>query len=139
MAIIRVNHKASYTVISNELINDSRLDYKDVGLLVYLLSKPDSWEVSTAHLQTIKKSGRDAIHASLNAIIKAGYATRKTNPRGGWDYEIFEQSIAGNPNTGNPNTGNPNTEKRPQVNTDNKQILINQNLLKPAYHHEVLI
>jgi len=128
MATIRVNHKSSFTVISNALINDSRLDYKDVGLLVYLLSKPDNWEVSTAHLQTIKKSGRDAIHASLNAIIKAGYATRKTNPRGGWDYEIFEQSNTENPNTENPNTENPNTEnpnteKRPQVNTDNKQIL----------------
>jgi hypothetical protein len=110
VAIIRVNHTANFTVISNDLINDSRLDYRDVGLLVYLLSKPDSWEVSVAHLQKIKKSSRDAVYASLKSIIAAGYATKKPNPHGGYDYQVFECPLTDIPLTDIPLTDIPLTD-----------------------------
>ena len=126
MAIIRTKHTEQFTVIGNDLINDPRLDYRDLGILIYLLSKPDNWEVSTEHLRSIKKSGRDAVWTSLKAIVDAGYATRKPNPKGGWIYEIYDKSIIPNtekPNTEKPNTEKPNTEKPTLINTDNKQIL----------------
>jgi len=93
MAIIRIQNVSNFTVVSNDLINDPLLDWRDVGLLTFLLSKPDNWEVSTAHLQVQKKSGREAIHNSLRAIIEAGYATRKVSGKGGWLYEISNSPI----------------------------------------------
>ena len=33
----------NYTVVHNELIEDSQLTWKARGILVYLLSKPDHW------------------------------------------------------------------------------------------------
>ena len=141
MAIIRINNNANFTIVSNDLINDPLLDWRDVGLLTYLLSKPDTWEVSTAHLQQQKKSGREAIHNSLRSIIHAGYAKRKVSGNGGWIYEVCNAPIylqsnpntenpnTENPNTENPNTEKPNTEKPPQVNTDIQQILKEQQIL----------
>ena len=126
MAIIRTKRAGNFTVINNELIYDPILDWRDVGLLIYLLSKPDEWEVSVAHLQKIKKSGRDAIHASIKAIIEAGYATRKPCKTGGWDYLVSDAPIYKLdtvPHTEKADTENPHTENPPQVNTDTKQIL----------------
>ena len=123
MIIRREKRTKNFTVIDNDIINDSRLDWRDLGLLIYLLSKPDDWEVCTAHLIKVRKSGRDAVHNSLKNLCEKGYASRKPNPHGGWVWTITE-----NPNTENPNTENPNTENPHLVNTD---IQLNtENLIK---------
>lgn len=138
MAIIRTKRPENFTVINNSLINDPSLDWRDLGLLTYLLSKPDNWEVSVAHLQKIKKSSRDAIYASMKALTVAGYATGRPNPKGGFVYEIYDTPInmpltenpfTENPLTENPLTEIPLTENPPQVNTDIQQILKEQQRL----------
>ena len=143
MAIIRTKRPENFTVINNDLINDPLLDWRDLGLLTYLLSKPDNWEVSVAHLQKIRKSSRDAIYASMKALTAAGYATGKPNPKGGFNYEIrdtplimtltdfplTEKPLTEIPLTDNPLTENPLTEKPTQVNTDIQQILKEKQIL----------
>ncbi len=132
MAIIRIHNPKNFTVINNDLINDPLLDWRDLGLLTYLLSKPDNWEVSVAHLQKIRKSSRDAIYASIKAITSAGYMTGKANPKGGFNYEVFdkpqstpltEYPLTDIPLTDIPLTDIPLTDIPTQVNTDTKQIL----------------
>ena len=128
MIIRREKRTKNFTVIDNDIINDSRLDWRDLGLLIYLLSKPDDWEVCTAHLIKVRKSGRDAVHNSLKNLCEKGYASRKPNPHGGWVWTITENPNTENPNTENPNTENPNTENPHLVNTD---IQLNtENLIK---------
>jgi hypothetical protein len=97
MIIRREKRTKNFTVIDNDIINDPRLDWRDLGLLVYLLSKPDKWEICTAHLIKVRKSGRDAIYTSLKVLCDCGYASKKPNPAGGWNWTISE---------------NPNTEKK---------------------------
>jgi hypothetical protein len=95
-------------------INDSSLDWKDLGLLVYLLSKPDGWQVNVEYLATIRKSGVKAIYSGMRAIGNAGYAVKKPNPKkGGWDWLVFDtpQSM---PNAENRNAENRQTEQNPQ-------------------------
>lgn len=94
MAIVRrAKRDKNHTVVSNEILEDKNLNWDDLGVLVFLLSKPDDWSVNTKYLQLLRKSGRDAIRNSLNAIIEAGYMTKRPVPKHGWIYEISEVPI----------------------------------------------
>ena len=106
--IVRTKRSSHYTVINNTVINDENLDWKELGLLVYLLSKPDAWQVSASHLAKNRKTKRDGVYSILKRLCLLGYASRKPNPKGGWDWLIYE----------NPNTENPNTDKTTQVITE---------------------
>jgi hypothetical protein len=133
--IKRLKREKNFTVVGNEILEDKNLEWNDLGILVFLLSKPDDWSVSTKHLQTLRKSGRDSIRASLNRIIDAGYMTRKPDLNKGWAYEISEIPIYkredGKPVHGKPVHGKPvhiirtdlKQELNTTVNTDNQQIV----------------
>ncbi len=80
----------NWTVIRNEVINDDRLSFKATGVLVYILSKPDHWQTSTAHLATVKKEGLDAIRTAMTELERAGYVKRRRyqDTLGRWKYDI---------------------------------------------------
>ncbi|MGB4498918.1 MAG: hypothetical protein WBI40_09470 [Methylococcaceae bacterium] len=120
MAIIRTKRPTSFTVINNDLINDTRLDWRDLGLLTYLLSKPDNWEVSVAHLQKERKTGRYAIYESLKNLTAAGYVKGRAK-QGGFEYEVFDVPtihLAENHDAENHDAENHRRENPPQVNTE---------------------
>lgn len=69
--------KRNYTVLDNGTINDTSLDYRALGLLTYLLSKPENWKVNAIALsQSEGREGRDAVRKSLGKLEKAGYLVR---------------------------------------------------------------
>ena len=74
--IIRSKRTGKFTVINNELINNPDLDWKDIGLMAYLLSRPEKWEVSVAYLSKQKKFGIDDVLSIVNNLIAAGYITQ---------------------------------------------------------------
>ena len=76
MPTIRVEKTEQYSVISNSLLCDSRLSWAARGLAAYLLSKPDNWQISTAHLIEQSPAGRDATQTIINDLKKHGYLTR---------------------------------------------------------------
>ena len=76
----------NYTVVHNELIEDTRLTWKARGILVYLLSKPDHWRTTSAHLAGQSPEGLHSVRAALQKLERAGYIRRikKQNSRGQW-------------------------------------------------------
>ena len=124
--------KQNFTVLSNELIEDSRLSWDAMGVLIYLLSKPDYWEVSVTQLvkerRGAKKAlGRDAIYRILNELIELGYVQRSAEKDragrfAGYSYEVQEVPITANPSTDEPSTANTTL-----VNTVSKQGLSQSN------------
>jgi len=121
--IHRSGRPATFTIIDNSILNDARLDWKEMAILIYLLSKPDHWEISPSHLSSIRKLSRDGVYSALKKLCDIGYAARKPNPKGGWDWHIYDYPNTENPNTENPNTENPNRDFKTQVNTEYKQEL----------------
>lgn len=131
--IVRSARTANFTVINNAIIDDSELDWRDLGLLVFLLSKPDNWEVSVDYLCKQKKLGRDGIYASLNVLTKAGYVSQERLASGRVKWTIYDDkkphrenpdmavdSLIGKiPNRENPYRDNPDV----LIKTDLKQIL----------------
>jgi hypothetical protein len=141
MAIIRAPRPQSgYYVLQNHITNDNRLTWAARGILIFLLAKPDHWEVSTQALiaetaGTRNPLGRDGVRAALSELIEAGYMTR--TPRriaggvwSGYDYRVCETPETAKPGPDDPpEPAKPATAKpgpanpAPLVSTDSKEVL----------------
>ena len=124
MGVIRVEHNANYTTMSNYHLRDSRLSLRAMGLMSKMLSLPDDWDYTVAGLASICKEGRDAVRKALMELEGAGYLVREQG-RGGSgtfasnDYTLFEESrspLTENPSTVKPSTDFPTTENPTQLN-----------------------
>jgi len=113
--IIRSIRTQKYTVIPNLIIEDKNLDWKELGLLVFLLSKPDEWEVSVHHLARQRKAGRDAVLNMLKALRDAGYVEMKRKAEGGVDYIIYDTpQNRKKPQWENPEVATESTDPKPE-------------------------
>ena len=91
MSIIRSRRPDSnFTIIENGIIYNENLDWRELGLLVFLLSKPDNWTVSMAHLAKQKESGLSSIKASIKKLRVAGYVTSQRQSDGTFDWFVFD-------------------------------------------------
>ena len=137
MAIIRAKRDKNFTVIDNCVFADRQLSFAAIGLLCYLLSKPDNWAVSAQHLTTVtedtaKESGINAVHGLLSELREKGFVVMKKQKTGKTDYFVFDVPQTKKPNQEKPNQEKPNQEK-PDVliNTESKQELNNNNTPLP--------
>lgn len=76
-------------------INDTRLSWKARGLLLYLLSKPNGWEVSVSQLVDQAPDGLTAVRSGIKELIEAGYMVQTIQRQNGrivaWDYDVYER------------------------------------------------
>lgn len=77
MSIIRRKVNRNFTIVPNEPVNDERLSFDALGLLTYLLSRPDDWTVKPDQLRARGGNGRDKIRTVVNCLIEAGYIVRR--------------------------------------------------------------
>lgn len=105
MAIFRAPRpQGNFYILDKRISEDRALSWGARGLLVFLLGKPDNWNVSIANLidQTADcrlNSGRDAVRAFLREISEAGYMTKKPchgsdGKFSGYDYLVSEVKIS---------------------------------------------
>ena len=109
--IVRTRRSSSYTVINNKIINDKNLDWKELGLLIYLLSKPDEWEVSVTHLAKQRKTQTNGIYSILKTLRDIGYIRLEKRHTGKTDWVVYEKPNHEKPNEDNPDKEKPNEEK----------------------------
>lgn len=113
------DHDHPYQPIPNTVLDDADLSFKAKGILCYLLSRSDEWEVYQAQLEDLGPDGEHAIRSGLNELIEAGYIERNRR-RGdlgefqGYEYVIYEDPVAttsGFSGTGKSSTGKSSTGK----------------------------
>ena len=134
MAIIRAKREHNYTVINNKVFQRNQLSWQAMGMLSYLLSKPDDWSVVVNELisvtkDTAKPTGNNGVYNILKELKEKGFVQVRKNGDGTTDYIIFDTPNQANPNQANPNQANPNQANPNQaettlVNTDIQQVLI---------------
>lgn len=116
MSIIRSARKErDFAILSNKLLQDSRLTMGALGVLVRLLSRPDNWETNSETLAREFNCGRDAVRTNLKKLQEVGYIKlfKSQDNLGRWSsvWMVFEDCDdspeTGNPNSGLPETGNP--------------------------------
>lgn len=79
VSIIRVERqeRRSFTIIENQAITDDNLSWEALGLLVWLLSKPDGWTVKRDGVVGTRRCGKDKVDRMLDELEQAGYLTRE--------------------------------------------------------------
>ena len=74
--IRKVRKEKEFAQISNELINNRELSYKALGILTYILSKPDDWQVYMSDLVREGVEGEKSVRNGLNELIEKNYVQR---------------------------------------------------------------
>ena len=138
MSIIRAKRTQNFTIINNKVYERHVLSWQAMGMLGYLLSKPDDWRVVVPELvnvtkDTKKQTGREGVYNILKELEEKGYLTRKKNKDGTVDSFIFDEPKtvgleSARPNESRPNEARPN-EAQPDVliRTERQQELNNKN------------
>jgi predicted transcriptional regulator len=100
MAIVRVTHDKEnpFVVLSKSTVKDNSLSWDMLGLLVYLLAKPDNWQVRVDHLAAERGQHPATIYRLLRKLRDAGFVRRtdivRRKPDGRFDqaclYDVFE-------------------------------------------------
>lgn len=104
--IVKVYKKANFVAIDNKILNDTELSWKAKGLLCYLLSKPNDWQVRLSDLRKKSTDGRDSVRSAMGELIDIGYAhvnslRDKEGMYVGVEYVITEQKTTnGKPDVG---------------------------------------
>lgn len=97
MIIRKAEHKRDYTCVSNEILQRKDMSMRAKGLLVYLLSLPENWEIHKTELQKHFTDGRDAVFRAFEELEKKGYIqVKKYRDQEGKfrvDYTVYEEPI----------------------------------------------
>lgn len=94
--IVRTPHSKDrpYFSMARSTAQDISLSYEALGLLTYLLSKPDSWEINIKDVA--KRSTKYKAYKVLRELRKAGYVRLEKEQGAGrfsqWVYQVFETS-----------------------------------------------
>lgn len=131
MQRFRVNKNRNYTTIYNGFLQDKTISLKAKGLLAFILSLPEDWDLSVAGLVMCTLEGKEAVGTAIRELVEKGYINRvRVHVNGkfkGYNYEVFEEpryfqkpdfQNSENQKTGNQKTGNPQ-----QINTKGNNIL----------------
>ena len=140
MAIVRTKREHNYTIVSNKVYDKNQLSWQAMGLLGYLLTKPDNWQVVVSELvnatkNTKKPTGREGVYNIINELKEKGFISVVKNSDGSTDYTVYDEPIQQlnheNPNQAEPNQGKPNQAEPTLINTDIQQVLNNTNTPLP--------
>ena len=135
MAIVRIKREHNYTIVSNKVYDKNQLSWQAMGLLGYLLTKPDNWQVVVSELvnatkNTKKPTGREGVYNIINELKEKGFISVVKNSDGSTDYTVYDEPIQ-QLNHENPNQGKPNQAEPTLINTDIQQVLNNTNTPLP--------
>ena len=134
MSIIRAPRpEGNFYLLSKNISEDGRLSWAARGLLVFLLGKPDHWEISVAHLRgetatSAKPTGRDGVYGLLQELINAGYVQRHQGRQdngllGEINYLVSESPLPAQPLPASPDTAQPYPANPTLVSIEGKQGL----------------
>lgn len=120
--------QGNFYLLDKGISEDARLSWAARGLLIFLLGKPDHWQVSPSALVnettgSPKPTGRDGVYSLLAELRDSGYLTRvqaraTDGSMGQVSYLVSESPLTAKPDTAQPYPANPT-----QVSIEEKQGL----------------
>ena len=122
MPVFRVDKSRDFTVVANCVFKDRSLSAKAKGILVEMLSLPESWDYTLKGLTSLFSDGIDSIRQGINELEKHGYIVRerKRDSRGrlgGMEYVIYEtphKPVENSIDSAYPKSQDPTTENPTQ-------------------------
>lgn len=117
MATFRVyKESGNFVTVHKNFIHDNKISWKAKGILLYLLSRPDDWQVYETELVKHTSDGLSSLKSGIKELEEVGYIqrARKRDEKGRlkeYEYSVFEHpthiriSNVGKSNVGNSNIG----------------------------------
>jgi len=88
------NKENPYVMIDRRPVDNNKLSFKSKGILTYLMSRPDGWEVSVADLIKHSTDGEASVRSGLKELRDAGHMryikSRNQGRITGWIIEVYE-------------------------------------------------
>lgn len=95
MIVRKAEHKRDYTCVSNEILQRKDMSMQAKGLLVYLLSLPEDWELHKSEVWKHFSNGRDAVYRAFEELERKGYIQgkkyRDEKGRIQYQYTVYEE------------------------------------------------
>ncbi|MGO1314745.1 replication protein [Staphylococcus equorum] len=145
MATFRVyKESGNFVMVHKDFIHDSNLSWKAKGILLYLLSRPDDWQIYETELEKHSSDGLSGIKSGIKELEEIGYIqrNRKRDENGrlnGYEYLVYEQpnhirfsnvgkTVNGKTNNGKTVNGESHTTNNNRTNNNRtNNDLINNN------------
>ena len=113
---------SNYTVISNTTLRDPAIKPESLGVLSYLLSHREDWQVTNKALSTHFGISTGRVSKITQDLASHGYLRRdNTSNSDGkivrWDWIVFDEPHPENPDLENPDLENPDLENAIQRST----------------------
>lgn len=70
------------------MIYRKQISYKAIGILAYMLSKPDNWVFYNEEIEKHASDGRHFVKAGIDELIARGYLNKKEGHKTG--YDVYE-------------------------------------------------
>lgn len=150
MKIIRPFENGNFTQVSNSIVNDTRLDLKEKGLMLHILSKPDGWFLNVDEIAKNNRDGKRAIYSGIKKLKELGYIELKADHDEKGKFKRWEYIIKPLPSTQTENDGpyplihnaqmhNAHVQSRHYNNTNSNNTNINNNddNNTKKNHHEI--
>lgn len=87
----------NYTILSNAMLRDSRLSLKARGLLGYLCSHSEGWEISVESLARDNNCGEAQVKSALAELRDVGYLRLDRHTDRGrvthWEYVLLDPTV----------------------------------------------
>ena len=98
--ITRQKRKDNFTVVNNDILQNSKLSWAAKGMLVYLLHLPDGWQINVADLSNRSRNGRDGTAGIIKELMSEGYISRvkiknEKSQFKGYDYTVTDEPVNG--------------------------------------------
>lgn len=129
MATFRtVKQDGDFVLVHKKFIYDDKLSARAKGILLYLLSRPNDWQIYTSEIQKHMTDGIKSVNSAVKELMDGGYIKRtlKRSEKGtfkGYEYLVYEipteTPFAENGQTENGLAENGQTENRQRHTTNN--------------------
>lgn len=97
MATFRVyKESGNFVTVHKDFIHDSNISWKAKGILLYLLSRPDDWQIYETELVKHSVDGLSGLKSGIKELEEKGYIqrNRKRDAKGRlkeYEYAVYEQ------------------------------------------------
>lgn len=147
MKIIRPFENGNFTQVNNNIVNDTRLDLKEKGLMLHILSKPDGWFLNVDEIAKSNRDGKKSIYSGIKKLKELGYISLVNHYENGkiakWEYIVNVNPSIDINNTSllsqKVEVGFVQVENRSYINTNSNNTNINNNddNKTKKNHHEI--
>ena len=139
MAIFRTKKNREFTTLPNSTLQNVSLSWEARGLLAYLISLPEDWEIHMSELVNRAPSGKDKLARIVKELTQNGYIVKEhlRGERGrfeDWIYDVHDEPQSLTVKGQTPDSVNPTSVNPTSVNptTVNPQLQITHNTNHPT-------